>query len=312
MIDFVLKKDLYKLLFYIKKYWNKNHIFLKDINVFNSQHNTNYSYYNFLSCARNDELTSIMGLININRDSNKQIWIALWHSISGLDGYLLLNYLLKNIKPDFIGVIGITKIAINIYKIKGFEINYLSHYYVSKPDTKLKLLNTNLIIKKTDEKFEVTKNINLDLINKLNTNTYAPFKEDAYYIERYKNNQFYDYKFLNIYNNDVIKIILIGRVVDVQNLKLFHCVDCIGELNNVKIKYIIQQFIIKFNFDVFELLFYSNSLNKIDLFLKSNNEIIPSYFNPFINQNKKIDIAYLSKHKNVRFFIGDSDQDRPN
>jgi len=312
MIDFVLKTEVDKLLSYIKNHWNKEHVFLKNIEVFNFQHNTEFDYFNFLSCRRDGEFTAILGLININRSSNKQIWFAIWHSIAALEGYLLLNFVVDKIKPNFIGVLGISDIAKKIYKLKGFEIGFLSHYYISKPDSAFKLLNTYFLSNESNDKYELQDSLNFETVESLSCFKFAPFKEPNYFIERYVNNPFYHYHFLHIYNDNVLKIILIGRAVCVNDYRIFHCVDCIGDIDNIHLKNSTQKFIIDNNYDVLEFLFFSSDNTKIDLFLKSNNEIIPTYFSPFVFKNIDIALAYKSNNKFVRFYIGDSDQDRIN
>ena len=312
MIDFIPKNEVDLLFDYIRTHWNKDHIFLKKIEVFNFQHNTEFDYYNFLSCKRDGKISAILGLIDINRSSNKQIWFALWHSISALDGYLLLNFVVNKIKPDFIGVLGISDIAKKIYKLKGFEIGVLSHYYISKPDSAFKLLNTHLLTIGSDDKYDLYNNLNLETVERLSCSKFAPLKESNYYLERYVNNPFYNYQFINIYNDNILKVILIGRAVCVNDYKIFHCVDCIGDLDKVNLKKSTQKFIIENNYDILEFLFFSSDNIKIDLFLKSDNEIIPTHFNPFVFKNINISLAYKSNNKFVRFFIGDSDQDRIN
>jgi hypothetical protein len=312
MIAFVLKSELVELLTYIKNNWKKDHIFLSNIGVFNYQHNTEFDYFNFLCCKRKGKFTAILGLININRISNKQIWLALWHSISALDGFLLLNFVIEKLKPEFIGVLGITDVAKKIYKLKGFETGFLEHYYIAKPNSSFKVLNTYLINNDFNDKYDLHHNLNFEIVEHLSCYKFAPIKEPQYYFERYVNNPFYDYQFLSIYNDNVLKIILIGRVVFVNDYKIFHCVDCIGDIHEISLKNSIQKFLIDNNYDIFEFLFFSSNNTKIDLFLKSNNEIIPTYFSPFIFKNIHISLAYKSNNKLVRFYIGDSDQDRIN
>ena len=42
-----------------------------------------------------------------------------------------------------------------------------------------------------------------------------------------------------------------------------------------------------------------------------SNEIIPEYFEPFVNKNIDLYSAYISNEKNIRLFKGDGDMDRP-
>jgi len=313
MIDFFKKKELDNLLSYIKNNWNQDHIFLKNIEVFEMQHNTIDDFYNFLYCKREDEYTAILGIININNNFNKQIWLALWHSVSGLDGYLLLNYIFNILKPEFIGVLGISELAKKIYKKKGFVIDKLSHYYVSNENSKLKVLNkSKLIDNKLNYNYILKFDFNNNEVSDLLNNKYYPIKDHLYYHKRFIDNKFYKYQFLHIYNESKVTLILIGRTVLIDNVKIFHCVDCIGELNNIKLKSILQKFTLDHNYDIFELLYFTNTFENIDLYKKTNDEIIPSYFSPYLDKNINFELAFYSNNKHVRFFIADSDQDRPN
>ena len=64
--------------------------------------------------------------------------------------------------------------------------------------------------------------------------------------------------------------------------------------------------------DLIEMVMYDSVDPEIDMFLKSSEEVIPLYLSPFINKNIEIKVGYKSQSDRVRFFIGDSDQDRPN
>ena len=96
-------------------------------------------------------------------------------------------------------------------------------------------------------------------------------------------------------------------------MKVFHVVDVVGDMKNIILKLPVFSFLKWEKIDLFEMMYYDSRSIDIDLNLKSEDEIIPTYFNPFENKNIKIELSYKSdKNLPVTFFLGDGDQDRPN
>ena len=135
-----------------------------------------------------------------------------------------------------------------------------------------------------------------------------PIKDKEYFNRRYVNHPVFEYLYLKIKS-----LIFIGRIVNYLNLRVFHVVDVVGDIKNITLKSIILTFLKREKIDLFEMMYYDSRLIDIDLNLKSEDEIIPTYFNPFKHKNIKIELSYKSdKNLPVRFFLGDGDQDRPN
>lgn len=315
MISILNKNDKNRLLDYIKNHWNSNHVFLRNFSVFEFQHNTDHDKYNFLIFDRNDSISAILGFITIKSNCLDQIWLALWHSNSGLDGFMLLKYIEKQINPNFIGVVGISDVAKKVYRSNKFKIGQMSHYYVSHPNGKSKVVckkieNTDLI-----NKYKITRLDTLDdSVNSIISNSkYFPIKDFSYYKRRFDSNLFYKYDFLYVTKNNEILIVFIGRIVLIEDYKIFHCVDCIGDFAKIKLKKIIQDYLIANEIDIFEMLYFSSDEKSLDFYKKNDLlETIPTFFNPLEMKNINIDLAYKSNYDYVQFFIGDSDQDRPN
>lgn len=305
MIEEVDKDTKAELITFINNHWKTNHIFNRDVRVFNLQHKRNDNEYTFL-ISRNDEsqIDSILGYIETN-DSGKSFWLAIWKSISQTgSGLALLNYAIKK-KPEFIGSISISEQAKRLYKIFKWNLGVTNHFYLNLNDS-----NKLRVYKETTEQAEYSilpklKDDHIDWNQNL-----LPRKDLRYYKKRYINHPYFDYILVEI---KTLKLIFIGRIIYYLNQKVFHVVDCIGDFHEKSISKHLHKFMIDNSIDLFELKYYDSLDISVDLFLKKNDEIIPTYFNPFLYENINIEVAYKADaNKRVRFFLGDSDQDRPN
>tara|TARA_B110000503_G_scaffold47579_1_gene77531 strand:- start:140 stop:1051 length:912 start_codon:yes stop_codon:yes gene_type:complete len=286
----------------INDHWKQNHILFKNSKIFDLQHKHDNGY-SFLTLRENNQIKSFLGYIYSNSNKNS-FWLAIWKSIdSGIGGLYLLLYLNQN-NPEFIGAIGISEFTKNITRKLGWTLGVMSHYYISTENIlNLKSLNST----STNEQFyEFNDEIDLASL-KLNLEI-MPYKDRMYYEKRFLKHPVFKYKYLSINS-----LIFIGRIVEYQDLKVFHVVDVIGDLKNVKLKSPLSHFLKKEKIDLFEMMYYDSRQIKIDLFLKLSNDIIPTYFDPFELKNINIELTYKANTElPVRFFLGDGDQDRPN
>ena len=302
MIEILKEIDKPQFFNFLNTYWKKDHIFTKSELLFDYQHKNNNAY-NFLITKMENKITSILGFIPSD-DKGKHLWLAIWKSKSekGIEGISLLFNLIKR-KPIFIGAVGITKIAKKLYKNLKWNSGELSHYYLSiNKKSKLRIFP----YKEPNENFLFTSEHKFCQ----NQDWSLPQKDIHYLNKRYLKHPFFKYYFLSILNNEIT---FIGRIIEYNSLKVFHVVDVLGDLNGKKISHSISSFLKKERFDLFEMMIYDSRGIETDLFTKNNLEIIPTYFSPFEYRNIKIELCFKkSKELPVRFFLGDSDQDRPN
>lgn len=302
MINLLKEEDKSQFLDFLNTQWKKDHVFVKSELLFDYQHKSG-DQYNFLISKREDKITSILGFIPSD-SKGKHFWLAIWKSKSenGTDGISLLFKLLKR-KPIFIGALGISSKAKNLYIGLKWESGRLSHYFLSiNKKSNLRVFNSNKSIENFlfSSKFKFCQSQDWSLPQK-----------DKYYLEkRYLKHPFFKYYFLSILNNEIT---FIGRIVEYFSLKVFHVVDVLGDLNGKKISESISSFLKKESFDLFEMLIFDSRGVDSDLMIKNKSEVIPTYFSPFEYRNIQIELCYKkSKGLPVRFFLGDSDQDRPN
>jgi hypothetical protein len=301
MIEKLQEFDKKEFLLFINSFWKKDHIFVKNEILFDYQHKSDDGY-NFLVSKNEQIITSILGYIPSDNEG-KHLWLAIWKSkLKGVEGLTLLFKLLTN-KPTFIGVLGISSVAKKIYTGLGWESGILSHYYLSiNQKNNLRLHTFNEI--KNDYLFSS------EFIFDQGQGWCLPKKDIHYYEKRYLNHPVFKYYFLTILSNELT---FIGRIIEYNCTKVFHVVDVKGDLNGKNISATISWFLKNEGFDLFEMMIFDSRGVLTDLLLKNNSEIIPTYFSPFEYRNIQMELCYkTSKNLPVRFFLGDSDQDRPN
>jgi hypothetical protein len=301
-IKFLSEPDVPEFLDFLNQNWKRDHVFCRNRRLFDFQHKSKKGEYTFLISKNYDsKIQSVLGFIFCNSAQNS-VWLAIWKSSNNSgDGFRLLKKLISLINPVFIGAIGISEDAQRLYKILGWEIQFAKHYF----------LNLNYPGLRKNKKCESIKKCSIlkDIFNVDNNPNCLPFKDVEYYKHRFFNHPEYNYIFIKI---DDSSLIFIGRIIEYLGYKVCRIVDVIGEMNHVEFKDALLNFMSGSNIDLIEMIMYDSSIPKIDMFLKLENEVIPLHTNPFLNKNINVKLGYKCNKYRVRFFIGDSDQDRPN
>lgn len=283
------------LLSFIDFHWKKNHIFVRSPKLFNYLYLKDDTQYNFFFKELRGEIVAIIGVIEA---SNEAVWLTTWRSIgSENQGINLFHEVINKYNANFIGSIGINKRIEKFYKMIGWNVVSLDHYYLEKTECPNRSNITYLF----------TRSPKLEQFYRDN---YLPRKNEDYIVKRYISNPYFNYNFLIIEN---LELLIVGRVVEYNNKKIFHCVDFFGKIHNKTIRPIIQDFLQDNSFDLFEMMCFCSDYPSIDLDLKNDQPIIPTYFNPFLYENIEVRSAYkISEDESVKIVLGDSDQDRPN
>ncbi|MFW0737300.1 hypothetical protein [Flavobacterium sp. T12S277] len=324
------KNQIDSLQVFIKNNWNANHIFVTSKKLLLWQHGLDLNLNYLVAYAENNnEIIAVLGYIPTNhfdvrlKSDGLDLWLALWKGDDNYPGVGmdLLYHLQKFRNPSSIGSIGINKNVEKIYKILKYKIGELNHYYYTNPkidnfkiisiqDKKSKFFNNSEL----DQEIEVVNT--LFEVQKLPEPYYKPLKSADYFINRYERHPFYKYKFWLIKKSSEIISVLVVRKIEVEETSCIRVVDVLGDLSRVKnitaeLNRILDdensEYVDFLNFGIDEITFYQMGFLK-----KSNSEIIPNYFEPFIKSNNEIHFAYKSLYEPYVIFKGDSDQDRPN
>lgn len=325
-ISFCKHDELAKLQMFIHEKWSKNHILSNNLVLLNFQHKSE-EYYNFIISTNNsNELSSILGFIPIsqfdaNLELNKDIWLAIWKvdevaAKPGI-GYALLKWLEKEFKPKTIGAIGINKEVLKIYKALNYKTGILNQYYI---------LNTSIKKFRIAKIFDKKSSINGNNTTELSEISFTqieqfnfigkPSKSIKYLENRYLKHPYFNYFFIGAFNEKKIIAVFVLRKIEVNGTSCLRILDILGEYS--KIGFVGSEFQVLLakhqseyidclNFGLSEQQFFDWGFQ-----LQDGINIIPNYFEPFIQNNVDVIFAFKSEYPDYLIFKGDSDQDRPN
>jgi hypothetical protein len=333
-IRFCKKVELPLLVDFIKNHWQSDHVFVKSTEMLDFQHlDIKYNRYNFIIGYNmlTKQIDGILGIIPLSHFDQelykyKDTWGGIWKVRSDVKNEEISN-LGANLFSFFNeykshGSVGMSKIATVLHKIRKYKTGVLSQYYI---------LNNNIL------DFKIAKVTDFVAVNKLESNrnntriklisdilqykdsefteSYFPRKSIKYLYNRFHKHPVYKYDFWEISNKES-KVIIVSRKIFVNNSSVIRIVDVFGRLENFdslfeQFQEILQienaEYIDILNFGISNDIFYKIGFKK--LYIKDN-IIIPTYFEPFIQENIEINCAYSSESDYV-IFKADADQDRP-
>lgn len=323
-IRFANLEEAPKIMEFIKKHWNENHVFAHSKKALDFQYlDTNHQRYNMVLGLENEAIVSILGFtLPSQYDSklspNKDLWFGIWKSIKPALGLALVKFLLENLKPHSVGNAGLSQHGVKYYQLFSYDkIDILSHFYI-KNDKKECFNIADFThappIKATQKSPFSYKILSLKEFKKTKlTYAFIPHKSQKYFINRYFKHPFYTYQFLGIFEKSNLKCIFITRELKIHTSKCLRIVDFLGNFTD-NLYALFQDFLYQNDYEYIDLLCYVSDFSKLKHmgFVEKNKEIITNYFEPYIKENQNIYFAYKCEKDNYAFFKGDSDQDRIN
>ena len=326
-IENLKKKEIKIIQNFIKSNYKKNHILCSNLKLFNWLYRDKNHNYNFLVLKNDNKVCSVLGYIPTNNfQKNKKdnfIWLAFLcgrkkETLQGA-GISIINFLHKKFLNFNFAVNSIGKKVEPLYKAFGYETVYLKHYYVINPFITQKIIRNK---KNKLKKFKSYKDLKLNLINKtklkkINFNfTSIPKKSNEYFINKYIENPFFNYKIGLITYKNISKLLIVFRVQKHKSSKILRIIDIYGDYKILSKCYELFLKLLKdenseymdflqFGIDHHVLTKGNFELNKYDKI------IIPNYFSPYLYKNVRILSAFKSKQKKIVIVKGDGDQDIP-
>ena len=311
--EILKKKDFGKLYRFYRQNF-KDHIFSKYQNYLKWQYQSQKSKFNIIILKISGRIRGFQFFIPMSYFdkslSKKEIFLTNFYCdpkiIGG--GQIIFKNLIKKVKPDFIGTTGFKTSMINYHKKLRFNVNTLKHFYLKK--------NKINKFKYNSENFKLLyKNDILGLEKKV-FKYQTPLKSKKFIINRYINHPVYKYF---IYTNLKIKnkSIIILREIKFKNKKYLKIIDFFGSNTNFKdYKNLFNYLILEKKYFSIDMYCYGISKKTvISSGLKKNTfkDIIPEYYEPFVNKNINLNCGYYVKKKKnrIRLFKGDGDRDRP-
>lgn len=341
-IYFCPKDDYEELIKFIDENWKKDHIFVKSKTLFDWQHYDKINNrYNFI-IARNKAtniIDAILGFVpTYQYDSSIEIcdiWPCIWQIREGIKvkglGSSLYKYLSDNLNIRSICILGISEIALSLYKRWNFNSGKINQYYmVNKTKVSFNLID-NLDGRFFYESVE-HKNILCKILvecskkdlERIDDDFFSlkgviPKKSKKYYINRFFNHPIYKYSAYKVLNDNSLEAMLFIREVKNIESKALRIVDFCGNIEAIEgmceqIQKLMcdrdAEYIDFLNVGIEEKHFNSAGFIRKEI----NGEIIvPNYYEPFLLKNVDLDYAWKTIDEcEPIFFKADADQDRPN
>ena len=304
MIEYMKKLDTEKLFSFLKENWNNNHIYIKDQKYFGYEFSDNS---NFVLAKNDNKIVATLGYFDY--DNKGDIWTVIWKNSGKMDDGLKCLQFLLNASYKSVSSCGINKKTIPICEFLGINTGRLKHFYILNQE--LEEYNIAKISEKNIKKIE-TKDVEdlievesidelLKLINYQELKKYNFYKSPEYFNKRY-------FKHANS--------ILVYRIIKVNGGSCIRIMDFLGdekefnELTNYLVAKMLKE---KHEYiDIYEVGIEDEILEDSGFIerIEEDSNIIPNYFEPFVQKN--IEIYYMSNcNSKFRIFKGDGDQDRP-
>lgn len=339
-IRFCREDEYEDLRIFLRDYWKENHIFVLSKEVFDFQHLDKEKHrYNFVIAREkvSNEIHAILGFVPTSQFDSKimrtMVWPCIWKNRKDVNrkglGVTMYYHLKTHIEMETISILGISEIALSIYKHWNFESGKIEQYVMpnfTMEDHLAKGLsevyNTFLDNKEDTldlEKIEIEEYLKIPETSDV-FKCYSLYKSKEYYVNRFFKHPVYTYEFLAIKERENVKAILVARRCGDGTCECLRIVDYIGEIEYMSsIKHQLQKYLQDNELeyvDFVEVGLDGNELNKAGFINRRDysDMVVPNYFEPFLQENIDLDYAFKTVVKDSKqvFFKADADQDRPN
>tara|TARA_B100000212_G_scaffold81102_1_gene58086 strand:+ start:542 stop:1471 length:930 start_codon:yes stop_codon:yes gene_type:complete len=295
-----------KLSEFINNHWKANHILSKNKNLFDSIYLNKNDSFNILTQYEKENIISFLGYIphsfyDKSLVSNDICYIALWFKHKKINGSFAIKSLIELMQENWsmIASVGINENVKKIYQKLNFQIISMEHYF-EKVNISFSLKNKFFLeIRKSD--FDIPS----DNINN---------KSNKFIYNKYIVNKFYNYHVIK-FDEDLNNSIFVLRKISTPGKSIMRMIDFIGDIESINIQ---KNNLLKFsklhNCDHFDFFIAGENELKMNYFKTNERNFLPIYTEPVINKYSKINVAFkkFKDNKNIYFFKGDGDQDRPN
>jgi ribosomal protein S18 acetylase RimI-like enzyme len=329
-VDFARSADARAIREFIHKFWRASHVLSESGELLRwSYLDACRDRLNFVCGRVDEEIVSILGFIPTSHFDPaipyaRDVCLALWKAREDIHrpgiGSMLLRFLQKQLNPGITAVVGINEDVARLYRVLGFEVLDLSHYYRANPAKRdFTLLAGHVKTEQATAFPNVRVGPAIDRLAEFAPviGEYRPGKTVEHVRNRYLRHPFYRYELVGVWRDGepialtVVRKVEAGSAVAVRIVDLFgrdEDLACIGPAVDRLIHEADAEYA-----DFYGYGFRQESLAKAGLLLKAEDVIVPNYFEPFVQANVPIRCALSrSAPDPVRLVRGDSDQDRPN
>jgi hypothetical protein len=317
-IQIAKKTDYQDIINFIKlKYKKKNHILTRNKQIFNFFFTKNKKV-NFVICKYKSNVCGILGYLKNDHwgvnCGKKDIWLGWWQVKKKVNGLLLIKYLIDFFKPNLLASYGVQNKKLRDCLFQNFP---LDQYIINNNFFKINRLNIknpseSIVSKKKLELIVSKKILNVSSIK----NNYVPNKNYIYFKNKYEKNNLYNYFFMHFKIGSKIKTVFTCKIIsNIKHKILFiKVLDIFGKIPSVNFKKLIIEYLRQNNIQHLDLQCHGIDKNNIFNFgFKKNNIKIKNYFEPFkkIHSPHVVSLIINKYKKNLSFFAGDGDNERP-
>lgn len=327
--------DVDALTRFIDEHWRKDHVLAQHRTLLDWQHACEDGTYNFLlAWDETGRLLAVLGYIPISRyDPNNAatddvVWLALWKTRAdagraGL-GLALLKELGRMYPTAQLGVNGINVTHPPMYRSLGFQSDELRQYFLANPDGRGDLIAVAdgevlpspipgaATFREMDAATLTT------LILPSCSEAVAPLKSPAYFISRFLEHPYYDYRVLLVELDGLARAILAIRLDQHGRSRALRIVDFLGDERVLaECGTAIHEAMIAAHAEYAD--FWQFGLPERYLLAAgfaattAAGPVVPTYFEPFVPKHTRIFFAVKTgAGRKLRVFKADGDQDRPN
>lgn len=325
-------EDITKIMEFIDQNWKKNHILARDRDFFEYEFLEEDGTVNVLIAVDKEKKTieAMQGILRASHDSkNLDIWGCCWKvkpnnmPMLGFEVWRQSQILTKARYQLGCGANPHTSRKILKVMMRS-ELFKMNHYYIlnKKFQEKFcvakitKFLHSNhSLTNKHDVQMIVNERSLEDSYGYIDNTDFVPYKDIAYIKKRYFNHPYYNYEVYKIVENERVLSIFVIRIQEYKGNYVARLVDYIGDEHAIsQVGYFFDNYIDRKKCEYID--FYNYGIDKeilktagFVLKKEEDGNIIPNYFNPFVQEN--IDIWIYSPCNKAVFCKADGDQDRP-
>jgi len=323
-----------KLQEFVRSYWGRDHVFVRDPAVFDWQHKGPRAYH-CMAARQGAELVGIQGVIPLKHFDGelpgREVFFGMWRALEdrGIGiGLRLYKAILKEYQPDFIGSLGIEPRVIGLHQWQGFTVSVMNHHVALSPfvrEFKIATLPDGLVPparrKASSASFQKLSSRDLDSLP--TERLYAaqsPRKSNVYVRNHFLDHPVYTYEVYGMHANGALQAMCVVRAVAKGGAIALRVVDFMGPNEAVSwLGGLVTELLAAYGAEYADL--YSCGipphLLEAAAFIDRRATpglIVPNWFEPFTNRN--IDIVCARRTSGAaappRLFKADGDQERPN
>lgn len=336
ILDYVPKKDVDKLVHFLKYHWKEDHVFVKSRALLDFQHyNKDLEGYTFVVAENQEtgEYDALEGYIptylyDDNLKGEGDYWSALWKRREDKDpkdlGFIGIQVHMRQMKfPNFhsLGSVNPSDFAKRVHKGLNAVMEDMPQYYILNDHIKEFKIAGNVSIVKCDIQSDNSYKLEIKEDNAWDNlslkGCYHPLKTLEFFKNRYAKHPIYKYSFINVYCQEELVTIFATRVINVNGSSCIRIVDVLGKLPEANIKQHLLGILYNSNAEYIDVLNWGipkNIFEKMgfDILDVNGSLIIPNYFEPYEQRNVVFKMVYNGVYKDYVVFKGDADYDRPN